>query len=180
MRAVRWLLFLILLVSLLPRAASAQGPPVEPAQADTLGRPVPMGALLRSALVPGWGQLYDREPVKAGIMVIGESWFVIETLRADDPVQTLVTRRRATTDPTERAALAADLEVARRKRGVWLRWSILFWIYQFTDAFVDAHLYAFDEIEPKLGLDAVPLPGDGMALELRLTLPLGRPRGRRH
>jgi nicotinamide mononucleotide adenylyltransferase len=36
----------------------------------------PKGALLRSALIPGWGQVYNHKPLKGLLFLSAESYFV--------------------------------------------------------------------------------------------------------
>ena len=56
----------VLLISfLVPVCIAAAQPRAEPAATDSLQRPDPRGALLRSAVLPGWGQYYNGKPWKA-------------------------------------------------------------------------------------------------------------------
>jgi hypothetical protein len=69
---LRAALALALLACLAAAPAAAQpAERVTPAGVDTTGLPSPRGALLRSLAVPGWGQIYNRQPLKAPVIVAG-------------------------------------------------------------------------------------------------------------
>ena len=132
--------------------------------------------MLRSALIPGWGQLYAGSPFKAAWMAAAGATFLTLTVRADARVSDLAARRSSLLDPTERAALEADIEAWRIERRRWLVWSATLWIYSIVDAYVDAQLHDFEAEEPPFRL-ALGGPGDrSRALLLWLQVNLGRKR----
>ena len=170
---------LVLAALALPAVARAQSPAGQDslgsAVADTL-RPIsPTGAMLRSTVLPGWGQLYTGHPVKAVLGVGSAGWVLTSLLDSDRQVQDLVDRRDGTTDPALREELAGEIETWRNRRRTWIYWTAVTWLFWVTDAFVDAHLYHFDEIEPDFEASLAPTPGSP-GLQLRLTLPIGPPR----
>src|SRR2546428_14084597 len=56
-----------------PRAATAApGARARPARTDSLHRAKAFMVMVRSAAVPGWGQLYNRKYLKAGVAIGGE------------------------------------------------------------------------------------------------------------
>jgi hypothetical protein len=93
----------------------------------------PTGALLRSMVVPGWGQLYNGKPLKALIYAGAQLSFVYgahvqnnryhhyQNLEMDD---------------------VADFYQNDRNRQLW--WLFGITLLSMGDAFVDAHLYEFD------------------------------------
>jgi len=166
----------LLLFGLPPGRAAGQLPAardtVRSAPADTL-RPVsPTGAMLRSALLPGWGQLYTDHPIKAVVAAGTAGWVLSSLLGSDSEVHDLVDERDGVSDPALRAQLASQIETWRNRRRTWIYWTAVTWLFWVVDAFVDAHLYHFDEIEPDF--EARLAPGPGRAeVRFQLTLPLG-------
>ncbi|UCE18510.1 MAG: hypothetical protein JSV84_16935 [Gemmatimonadota bacterium] len=97
------------------------------------GTKSPTGAMIRSAVVPGWGQFYTEHYVKSGLIFCIESGLVISAL-----VQ----------DKKARDAYAVDYEeyldrLDRRNGYLW--WTAGVIVFSMIDAYVDAHLFGFDE-----------------------------------
>jgi hypothetical protein len=112
--------------SALPAAADS----VRPALRDTAGTKSPKGAMLRSALIPGWGQWYNGSRWKAGLVIAAGAG-----LAADITWQ------------NRRAAEAADdaerqFYVNNRSLAVW--WLAGLYALTLVDAYVDAQLWHFD------------------------------------
>ena len=107
----------------------------ETAPADTLQGPTPRGALLRSAIVPGLGQYYNKCPFKAllfgtaAVGFLGAS--ILESHYLDQAGTTIEHQDRTARRNTRVLLLIATSTFAA------------------LDAFVDAHL-AVLEIEPEL------------------------------
>lgn len=144
------------------------------AAVDTSRRVVPGSALLRSAVIPGWGQFYTKHPLKGGLMMAAQGTFIGMALRADGWVKDLTVERQAATDPS---VLENDIEWWRGERRRWILWAFGLWLYSMADAFVDAHLFNFDEIEPQFEISTQPpgatSPTAGLWLGIRIKL--GRP-----
>ncbi len=102
-------------------------------------QPDPTGALLRSAVLPGWGQIYNREPLKGlalGAVELGLlAWLITE--------HTLAERARddylRTGDPFYEDCY--QRHSGRRLDLIW--YTSAAWLYGMLDAYVDAHLYGF-------------------------------------
>jgi hypothetical protein len=131
----------------------------EAAPAFTSGQRSPSGALLRSAVLPGWGQFYNDRPVKGmilGTLELGLLAFLItehasaEAAR-DDYYQS--------GDPADEASYEKHSD--RRLDLIW--YTSAAWLYGMLDAYVDAHLFAFDEENREFGREA----GIGAILYLR-------------
>jgi hypothetical protein len=106
----------------------------------------PIGAMIRSLAVPGWGQLYNEQYMKTGLVMVVEGLLIggaiVEHQRSEDD--------RAIYDDTTRTAEvrnAAWLRYARRvdRRNAYLWYLAGAKFLSMVDAYVDAHLYRFDE-----------------------------------
>ena len=93
----------------------------------------PTGALIRSALFPGWGQFYTERYIKSGLIFCLESGLIISALvqdkKAKDAYQT---------------DYAEYLDRLDRRNG-YLWWTAGVIVFSMIDAYVDAHLFGFDE-----------------------------------
>ena len=96
----------------------------------------PTGAMLRSIVFPGWGQWYNEKRFKAVLVFGVEVGIVVNTIRQNQKVQ-------ASKSDLEREFYLEN----RRLSNWWLAGAILL---STIDAYVDAHLYHFDE-SPNLG-----------------------------
>ena len=139
-----WGLVLALALSL----AVTPRPAVPETPADTLHRPTPRGALLRSAILPGWGQYANGHPLKALVFGTTAAGFLGATI-----AETRTLHHSST--PQEHQD-----RVARRNTRV------LFLLATTTlsalEAYVDAQLASFT-IETGLQTSS---------LQLRISLPL--------
>jgi len=178
-------------------ASKPPAPPRPSVVVDSAGPDgrTPGGALRRSLLIPGWGQVYNRQPLKAPVVagaVVGLAGFAVylhtqygqyrraylyvvsEPTPDPDP---------ATPDPGNPHAAYFDDWVAagalsapstrtlrertRRNRDLAILGTGLAYALQALDAYVYAHLAGFD-VGEDLSLRAVPTP-DGPALTLRVV-----------
>ena len=112
----------------------------------------PMGALLRSVAVPGWGQFYNHKYIKSAVVFGAESFFIIKSVqwwkKAEDQydlVQQSESGRDFTTYLNYRD---------RRNDYLWLTGLSVF--LSMFDAYVDAHLSGFDvDLTPDFEDEAV-------------------------
>lgn len=128
--------------------ASENAARVDSAHADSLS---PRAALLRSALLPGWGQLYNGKPYKAAFFAAVSAGFlgvaVAEQIALNDA--------QSPFESEERAA-------RRNTRILFFALSVTF---AALDAYVDAHL-------ADLGANwNAEMRGDGALLTLHVNLP---------
>lgn len=94
----------------------------------------PKGAMIRSAILPGWGQAYNHKFLKALVYMGGEVYFAIKYIELDDELKKL----RMGQAPI---SLIEDKEYERNG------WGWLFtagYLLAIGDAFVDAHLYGLN------------------------------------
>lgn len=99
-------------------------------------KPSPTGAALRSLLLPGWGQAYDRRPLKAVIVGGIEEGFIYGVYRQHQ----LFRDARGLRDES-----SAKFYREQRNRLTWMLAGAI--IFSVVDAYVDAHLYGFEVSE---------------------------------
>lgn len=131
----------------------------------------PMGAMVRSGLVPGWGQLYNEQYLKSGLVLLMEGMLiggaVVEHQRAEDDLQE---SKDVSKNDEEREA--AWLRYSRRidKRNTYLWYLAGAHFLNIVDAYVDAHLYRFDEGPFAVGLETQTRREPDIRLVLRYEL----------
>jgi hypothetical protein len=135
-------IFLFVSLSSVQRCANA-------APADTLHTKSksPTGALLRSLVIPGWGQLYNEQYLKAAIAFGIETSLALSASYQNDQVHRY--EKKGESD-------AAKFYRNDRNRLIW--WLAGFALFSMGDAYVDAHLFNYD-ISPNLSLDITPTTG---------------------
>ncbi|NQT27702.1 hypothetical protein HQ585_20265 [candidate division KSB1 bacterium] len=111
----------------------------------------PRGAMLRSAVLPGWGQLYNNQKIKASIAVIAEVGLITNAVALNQQVVSAVTE-------DERLYYESN-----RSLSVWLAIGVYFLVM--IDSYVDANLSDFD-IGPDLSMLQVPDNGTGSLVSL--------------
>jgi hypothetical protein len=100
-------------------------------------KPSPTGAAFRSLALPGWGQSYNRRPLKAVIIGGLEQGVLFGIYRNH---QLFRDARKFADDRS------ADFYKDQRNRLTWILAGTL--LYSAVDAFVDAHLYDFEVDDP--------------------------------
>ena len=135
-----------------PPADSAVSPVLRQPAADTAQErsgPAPMGAFFRSVLIPGWGQLYADQPVRAAFYFVAQSATVFMVLRTNHRIG---------------EAESEELKQARRdQREDWLVLAGFWALASGVDAWVSANLWGFEG-------EVVPPPdgASGVAVQLRI------------
>lgn len=107
----------------------------------------PSTAIIRSAILPGWGQFYNDEPLKGvlfGTVELGLlSWLIAEHIASENA-------RISNNEP------AYQLHSQRRLDFIW--YTSAAWLFGMLDAYVDAYLYSFstenEEFEKETGIGA--------------------------
>ena len=149
---------------------TAQTLPV--ADVSAASRPVesknPTGALLRSLALPGWGQLYNEQYIKSALVVAAEGLLiagaVVEHRRAEDDHD--IYQDLSQSDAVREAAWN---RYSRRidKRNTYLWYYAGFKFLSVIDAYVDAHLYRFDE--GPFGVEVRPHSGSAVGLAVMVS-----------
>ena len=121
-------------------------------------RKSPTGAMLRSMALPGWGQWYNEKRLKAVVVMGAEAGLAIDAI-----VQNQLAAR---------SEADYEREYYRNNRSLAIWWLGAVILYSMADAYVDAHLFDFDE-RPDLSLapsSAARTGGSGPALAFNLAL----------
>jgi len=135
-------------------AAGRRVAPRDSARVRTVKNPT--AAMLRSLALPGWGQWYNEKKFKAVVMMGAELGLV-----ADAIVQNQLAAR---------SEQFYEREYYRNNRSLAIWWLGAVILYSMADAYVDAHLFGFDERpELTLGLAGAPA-GAGPAPVVSLGL----------
>ncbi|MCK4806130.1 MAG: hypothetical protein KAT09_00715 [Candidatus Aegiribacteria sp.] len=92
----------------------------------------PSAALLRSAVLPGWGQFYNDEPLKG--VVFGTASLGLLSLLISEHIASEEARNN-NDDP------AYQVHSQRRLDLIW--YTSAAWLFGMLDAYVDAYLYSF-------------------------------------
>ncbi len=163
---------LLVLLSAVP--ASAQPPVVrKPTHADSLPhRAKPFTVMLRSAAVPGWGQVYNHKLLKAVAVVSVEGLLAFSALREyrleNDAVdrQSAILAAGGDIEGPEYLLAKQDKITHQNRKVSWIWWGIAAHLLQMADAYVDAHLSTFDTDfgPPQSALD----PGEKPVLSLAI------------
>ena len=130
-------------------------------QSDTSSSISPTKAMLRSAIIPGWGHLYGKKPVKGLIYLSAEIYFVYRAFyfhdiykhvkNTEDHFGKEVWLEMSKTEKNQavRDHTGYNLKMnywrpkERRNKRIW--WCGGIYIMSMLDAFVDAHLADFPE-----------------------------------
>lgn len=142
--------------------------------APPVHRASPFSVMMRSAVLPGWGQMYNHKPWKAALVVGGEGYLIYKAWGKFQNEQDAA-------DAGDQ--VAKDQYYNEKVNYIW--WAMAVHLLQMADAYVDAHLSTFDVdfgpddakhaewSAPGGGLDA---PGGGLDAPagLRRALPAAR------
>ena len=148
----------LLLALLAGRPAGATEAATDSTRTDTL--PSAHGALLRSAVLPGWGQFYNGRPIK-GLFFGGASATALTAV--------VVEHRRIRSAPTPEEH--QDRTARRNSRLLYFALSVAL---AAIDAYVDAHLADFGTVQSGLSTGAamqVEMRRGNAWLRLQATVP---------
>lgn len=168
----------------------------EPAEERPVEGISPRGALLRSFLIPGWGQAATGSPGRGGFYLLAEAGSIWMLTKTAGHLSFATSVRRTVERETEQRLLAAGIrpdsipllmdgdegvvsarsleESRRQQREDWLALGLFVLLLGGVDAFVSAHLQDFPE-----PLTVEPVAGEtGMRLEVGVSIPWRGPGGR--
>jgi hypothetical protein len=117
----------------------------------------PTGALLRSFVVPGWGQLRTGHPIKAGVFLAGVAGLALSATIENKWVKDDTEKAKKALTDEEFNRIVAERQGHIDSRDRFVQWTVLLWLYNALDAYIEGHFVDFE------GLEFVPggrLPGD--------------------
>lgn len=103
----------------------------------------PWGAVLRSAVLPGWGQVYNESYWKVPVFLGIGGWFIYNYLWNDDRYQENKQDYIQTLNPVDRS----QRDFYRDQRDEFAIYLGLTYLAMLVDAYVDAQLYDFTVTE---------------------------------
>jgi len=132
--------------------APAPAPVARESRADSAAaaarpREAPFKVMMRSAIVPGWGQMYNHQPLKAALVVGGEGFIVMKTIHELHLQNQAIQRAadaEAVGDLAAQDAATLDSDLHRNRKISWIWWGLAAHLLSMADAYVDAHLSTFD------------------------------------
>ena len=159
------LLVIILLLNLYSYPLKA----VESNESDSTRLVKPKAALIRSVIIPGWGQLYVHKPAKAVLYFSLEAYHLYNFFKYNEIYQYIKETKNTLGVETWNALseddkksqveivtgykLKLDSGRPRDIRNKYGWWCAAFYIANMLDALVDAHLYYFPEENIELTTD---------------------------
>jgi len=99
----------------------------------------PWGATLRSAILPGWGQFYNESYLKIPIVWGVMGWFIYNYLEGDKEYRKYKDLFLENGEESSRLLR----EFYRDERDLFAIYTVLAYIANLIDAYVDAHLFDF-------------------------------------
>jgi hypothetical protein len=109
----------------------------------------PTGAALRSALLPGWGQLYNQKPYKAVFFFSVNAYLVYQIISNDHQF-----------DKTGK-------RFYKRRRDNHSWYFGLSYLLTLMDAYVDAYLFGFEKV---MKVRPMPVVDDGVGVLLNMSV----------
>lgn len=152
-----------------PPAARAADPPAprtmskaDSAAAASKPKTAPWKVMARSAIVPGWGQMYNHQPLKAALVVGAEGTLValaLHELKLQDDAKQRYVNDAALGNSEQARADSLEAETHRNRKISWIWWTLAAHLVSMADAYVDAHLSTFDSDFGKQESLLPPRPG---------------------
>jgi hypothetical protein len=128
----------------------------------------PRWIMLRSAVVPGWGQWANGKHVKAVVVAAGEGYLLWRAVDYGRQEQAKSREALGETNPAQRARLERRHRTLASHRRDFTWWSVFAGLLSVGDAYVDAQLGNFDaEFKPQ---DTAGRVDDGPGWRAAVTL----------
>lgn len=139
------------------------------APTDKVKKPWPTGALLRSVVIPGWGQVYNKQYIKAVIYGGTEIALAYTTSHYWKQMDTHQKNFTNSTDRTYQAQEYFYYQNSRDNRNLFLWLTGLTFFVSIFDAYVDAHFADFDQPDKAFQANFIP-KSDGLYLSLNFNI----------
>lgn len=176
MTAPLLVLGLLGVVALAPARAGAAAAPAprtvsraDSAAAASKPKTAPWKVMARSAVVPGWGQMYNHQPLKAALVVGTEGTLValaLHELKLQNDAKQRAVDFAALGDAPAESLATLEAETHRNRKISWIWWTLAAHLISMADAYVDAHLSTFDSDFGKQESLLPPRPRDHLAIAL--------------
>ncbi|MBI5835622.1 MAG: hypothetical protein HZB25_00090 [Candidatus Eisenbacteria bacterium] len=127
-----------------PRFAPGASSDSTPPPAIAYPRPKPYSVMLRSALLPGWGQLTNGKWWKAVLVAGLEGYLAGSAVSAGRDVGRAEDSLRAAPTLDDSLSIGISLQSARDRRAGFIWWTVGAVGLSMLDAYVDAHFKNFD------------------------------------
>lgn len=106
----------------------------------------PIGAVVRSAIFPGWGQIYSRSYIRSGLIVLGIGGSAVGALLAERSFRSRYNAYAtlANLEPDNEEGVLASYEHANQRyklRMFFLYSGVGIWLYSVIDSYVSANFY---------------------------------------
>lgn len=106
----------------------------------------PIGAVVRSAIFPGWGQIYSRSYIRSGLIVLSIGGSAVGALLAERSFRSRYNAYAtlANLEPDNEAGVLASYEHANQRyklRMFFLYSGVGIWLYSVIDSYVSANFY---------------------------------------
>jgi hypothetical protein len=120
---------------------TGQGAPApEASGAAPIPHHSPTGALLRSSIVPGWGQFYNGKYLKGVALGVAETGFLTLLILENSAANEARVDFLESGSPGDEA----HYQTHRQSRLDLIWYTSAAWLYGMLDAYVDAHLFSFE------------------------------------
>lgn len=113
----------------------------------------PWGAVLRSAVIPGWGQIYNHSYYKAPIVWGVSAWLVYNWIQNNNQYknyQRQYINLQQVYPPTQITEYKRVRDEYRDQRDLFSIYMGITYVLTLVDAYVDAHLFDFSVDEDQL------------------------------
>ena len=132
----------------------------------------PIGAIVRSAILPGWGQFYSRGYIRGSLTVLGIGGSVVGALLASESFKNRykVYATYASLNPNDDQGVLERYEFANQRyqlRTFFMYTGIGIWVYSLIDSYVGANFYNATTLIRSIERDAQDI--DKLGLEVQTT-----------
>lgn len=97
----------------------------------------PWGAVVRSAIIPGWGQIYNESYLKAPVIWGISSWLVFNWFQSNNQYNNY--KKISLNNPL----YIPQRDIFRDQRDLFVIYMGITYLLNLVDAYVDAHLFDF-------------------------------------
>lgn len=107
----------------------------------------PTKALLKSMLIPGWGQFGNKKPFKALLFAGMDTWMILSAVHHGKKADDLFNQFESTDDLDLRRQYYSMYLSSKDKRNKFTWFAVIISFISMFDAYVDAHLSGYPEVD---------------------------------